>query len=145
MEHHAAVGFGWLVKDQKHEPRLHEHPGYRGFLEAECDFVANGRFRDVLRRAFELARVDYGRADFAIVGGRPQIYEINTNPRHGSRRSLVRGTHPDRLETQLGAEDRLRAALLATARPSTGTVVLDDPLLRRQQKPLRRLFGPARG
>jgi hypothetical protein len=145
VEHHAAVGFEWIVKDQKHESRLHEHPGYRGFLEAERDFVANGRFRAVLRRAFDLARVDYGRADFAIVAGRPQIYEINTNPKHGSRRALLRRTHPDRLETQLGAEDRLRAALLAADGSGTGTVLLDDPLLRRQQKPLRRLLGPARG
>ena len=29
---------------------------------------------------FDLAGVDYGRADFGLVGGRPQIYEINTNP-----------------------------------------------------------------
>ncbi len=30
--------------------------------------------------AFDLAGVDYGRADFGLVGGKVQIYEINTNP-----------------------------------------------------------------
>ncbi len=34
----------------------------------------------VLRRAFEVAGVAYGRADFAVVGGRAEVYEINTNP-----------------------------------------------------------------
>ena len=29
---------------------------------------------------FEVAGIEYGRADFGIVKGRPQIYEINTNP-----------------------------------------------------------------
>jgi hypothetical protein len=29
---------------------------------------------------FEAAEIQYGRADFGLVGGQPQIYEINTNP-----------------------------------------------------------------
>jgi hypothetical protein len=33
-----------------------------------------------LAPAFDIAGVDYGRADFGLVGGRPQLYEINTNP-----------------------------------------------------------------
>lgn len=37
-------------------------------------------FGEVLRRAFEIAEIDYGRADFGLLRGRPQIYEINTNP-----------------------------------------------------------------
>ena len=31
-------------------------------------------------RAFQAACIDYGRADFGLVRGRPEIYEINTNP-----------------------------------------------------------------
>jgi hypothetical protein len=34
-------------------------------------------------KAFELANINYGRADFGIVNGRPEIYEINTNPHIG--------------------------------------------------------------
>jgi hypothetical protein len=34
----------------------------------------------IVRRAFEAAHIDYGRADYGLVGGRPEIYEINTNP-----------------------------------------------------------------
>lgn len=33
-----------------------------------------------LARVFELAGVEYSRVDFGLVGGKPQIYEINTNP-----------------------------------------------------------------
>jgi hypothetical protein len=32
--------------------------------------------REVLRQAY----VQFGRIDYGVVGGRPQIYEINTNP-----------------------------------------------------------------
>ena len=46
----------------------------------ELDIVATNRFGEALRPAFEAAAIDYGRADFAIVDGRPQVYEINTNP-----------------------------------------------------------------
>jgi hypothetical protein len=37
-------------------------------------------YADELWRAFEIAAISYGRADFGLVGGRVQIYEINTNP-----------------------------------------------------------------
>jgi hypothetical protein len=33
-----------------------------------------------LAPAFDIAGIDYGRADFGLVGGRPQLYEIDTNP-----------------------------------------------------------------
>jgi hypothetical protein len=33
-----------------------------------------------LAAAFDAAAIDYGRADFGLVAGRPEVYEINTNP-----------------------------------------------------------------
>ena len=38
------------------------------------------RHAEVVQRAFGIARIDYGRADFGLVAGKVQIYEINTNP-----------------------------------------------------------------
>ncbi len=38
---------------------------------------------DRFRPIFEIARIEYGRADFGSDGGRPAIYEINTNPTVG--------------------------------------------------------------
>jgi hypothetical protein len=37
-------------------------------------------FAEHLKKAFEIAGIEYGRADFGICKGRVQINEINTNP-----------------------------------------------------------------
>jgi FtsZ-binding cell division protein ZapB len=42
--------------------------------------IRANHYEEPLARAFDLAGLDYGRADFGLVDGRPQIYEINTNP-----------------------------------------------------------------
>lgn len=47
--------------------------------------IRENRFHDVLTRAFAIAGIDYGRADFGIVDGQAQIYEINTNPTISTR------------------------------------------------------------
>lgn len=48
--------------------------------EEEWQFFRDMPHAEDLWRAFEIASIAYGRADFGIVGGRVQIYEINTNP-----------------------------------------------------------------
>ncbi len=48
--------------------------------EDELRLVRDNPFEAALRPVFELAAIEYGRADFGLVGGRPQIYEINSNP-----------------------------------------------------------------
>ncbi|MEO1238601.1 MAG: hypothetical protein AAFW64_02870 [Pseudomonadota bacterium] len=35
---------------------------------------------DLVRRCFDVAGMTYGRLDYGLVDGRPQIYELNTNP-----------------------------------------------------------------
>lgn len=42
--------------------------------------LADYPYLEVARQAFELCHIEYGRLDFGLVGGRPQIYEINFNP-----------------------------------------------------------------
>lgn len=51
-----------------------------GAVDEERQFLQDNPHADVLARAFAIAGIDYGRADYGIVGGRVQIYEINTNP-----------------------------------------------------------------
>ncbi len=34
----------------------------------------------LMKRVFELAGLEFGRIDYGIVGGRPEIYELNSNP-----------------------------------------------------------------
>jgi len=139
IAHHNVVDFSWVAKDVRDTRRVLEHPMFDTFVENERRFVADNLYEDVLRQAFDLAGIDYGRADFALVDGRPQIFEINTNPYHASHRTLYRETYPARIETQRLSEDRLYGALRAIDTPNHQRILLDDPALRRQQM-LKRIF-----
>lgn len=46
----------------------------------EWRFLRENPHEAQLREVFDLAAIDYGRIDYAVVGGRVQVYEINTNP-----------------------------------------------------------------
>jgi len=48
--------------------------------EDELRIVRDNPYGDALRQVFAIGNIEYGRADFGLVRGRPQIYEINTNP-----------------------------------------------------------------
>jgi transposase-like protein len=50
----------------------------------ELKLLQTNPFAGHLRKAFEIAAIEYGRADFGIYKGCVQIYEINTNPSVGS-------------------------------------------------------------
>ncbi len=73
-----------------------------------------------LRRAFDVAECSFGRADFGVVDGRPQIYEINTNPYLG-----FADDHPnaDRRETDAVIARRLVAAVAELAQAPNGPAV----------------------
>lgn len=64
----------WIVKYGKNAIARPEH------YDQEYEFVEKGTFAEVMRPVFDIAGVEYGRVDFGLVGGRPQIYEINSNP-----------------------------------------------------------------
>jgi hypothetical protein len=66
----------WNVKDADESQRLTTPEMDRDLADA----VAENRFAESLRAAFDVARIDYGRADVGFSGGRIQVYEINTNP-----------------------------------------------------------------
>jgi hypothetical protein len=61
----------------------------------------------VVRRAFEIAKTDYGRIDYGIIDGKPQIWEINTNPVITIAASKL---HPARLESQTAVAEKIRSA-----------------------------------
>jgi hypothetical protein len=48
--------------------------------DVELAYVRDNPHRDILLQAFAAGGIEFGRADYAIVNGRVQIYEINTNP-----------------------------------------------------------------
>ena len=64
----------WLVKYGK--------PGIAPaeLYEDEHRMVRDNPYGEEMRRVFDLAGLEYGRVDFGFVAGRPQIYEINSNP-----------------------------------------------------------------
>jgi hypothetical protein len=74
----------------------------------EYEYLRDNPHEDLLREVFRLAEIDYGRVDYTVVGGRVQIFEINTNPNvySGSERRQ-KEWYPD-LPV---ASDRLLAAL----------------------------------
>lgn len=88
-----------------HAPSTHERHwvakyGERGVAReaayaADLKIVRDNPYIDAVEKAFNAAEIAYGRADCALVGGRIEIYEINTNPSMEPW-----GTHPfpDRLK-----------------------------------------------
>lgn len=64
----------WLVKYGK--------PGIAPFelYEEEYAMVRENPYGEEMRRVFELVGLEYGRVDFGLVDGKPQIYEVNSNP-----------------------------------------------------------------
>ena len=68
------VSANWVCKGVVGDPHAIDA------AERELEFLVGSQHEAMLRAAFEAAEIDYGRADYAIVDGRPQIFEINTNP-----------------------------------------------------------------
>jgi hypothetical protein len=68
-------------------------------------------------RVFEVAEIGFGRLDFGMVGGEPQVYEINTNP---DMKSSLEHPSAIRIETLMLLRERQEAALAAVAAPASG-------------------------
>jgi hypothetical protein len=87
LPRHLLVNKHWVAKGRDREACNETIPEQIAYNE-------ENPHAEALKRAFEIARIDYGRVDYGIVGGRIQVYEINTNPQitvPGSGRG-----HPDR-------------------------------------------------
>jgi hypothetical protein len=116
----------WLVKYGKLGAATPE------LYAEEARLLRESPFAEPLGQAFELAGIDYGRADFGLVGGRVQVYEINTNP------TLKPGQpHPDeqrRRNLAFAWEQHLDALRALDPGPLPGpAVALRDARLRHHQ------------
>ncbi len=85
-----------------------------GKLGEEKRYVEGNSHTDLLKEVFELARIDYGRVDYSLLDGKPQIWEINTNPSIFSLNNAIDGPRAevlkifaDRLEKEFTALDTL--------------------------------------
>ncbi len=87
----------------------------------ERDHVAANSFAATLAPVFDLAGIEYGRADHATVDGQEVVYEINTNPH---LMALSPQTSPIRDEMVAIARARYAAALWSLDGEARGPVKL---------------------
>ncbi len=115
----------------------------------------------LLRRVFDLAHIRFGRIDYGVLNGVPQVWEINTNPTMGrnptkARKVLAPDVQALKEQARESYHARLRPAFEALGREAAGTVGtvavgLDPVAVRRVEGELasaerrRRLLTMARG
>lgn len=71
---HCLFADEWMVKRGSSAKATDEE------LALEKDFIATNPHAEHLRRVFDMAAIQYGRVDYAVIDGRIEVYEINTNP-----------------------------------------------------------------
>jgi hypothetical protein len=100
------ISDNWAVKDAVAVRRPEQ-------VAEELRYAEENPHAELLRRVFEIAGVSYGRADYAFVNGRMQIYEVNTNPH-----IPWYDRKDERTERRLLVGRRVREALLAVDGPA---------------------------
>jgi hypothetical protein len=88
---HLVCSRDWLVKDYALYDAEH--------LWEARSYVAENPHATFLQEIARLAGVEYGRFDYAIADGRPQIWEINTNPMVIAPVSVLTPPRFDRIKT----------------------------------------------
>jgi len=86
--------------------------------EEDYQLIRDNSYAETMKTVFAATDLDYGRADFGIFQGQPQIYEINTNPNISGFNS----DHPSpvRVEACRAAMANLIEAFQAIDGPKTG-------------------------
>lgn len=136
VPHHVVFEENWLVK-YGHGRRMDDED-----RQTEADYIRTNPHADLLRRAFDVACIDYGRVDYGMVDGEIQIYEINTNPKISYDGPYL--TELKR-ETYAYAEALLLEAVLAMDRPSSGRrIAVASPALVRARTNLQFLYSRRR-
>lgn len=69
---HIDCSKAWMVKDTDIVDA--------SVMAEELNYVQTNPHREWLQETFRLAGVDYGRIDYGLLNGAPQVWEINTNP-----------------------------------------------------------------
>ena len=93
--------------------------------DEEYELVADNPYLETMRTVFDIAGIDYGRVDFGLVDGQPQIYEINNNP--DVKLQPKRGPVARREESNALFRENYLAALRAIDTPSAQAPVAAEP------------------
>lgn len=116
MPYHLQISDGWAVKSVSWRREAMDDG-------EELDYIAADPHADTLRRVFEIAGIEYGRADYTVIDGQVRVYEVNTNPNmprkprrvgREERRRLVQGRFVEwikALDTPLAARGWVRYAI----------------------------------
>ncbi|MGH9200544.1 MAG: hypothetical protein ACRD2A_04830 [Vicinamibacterales bacterium] len=130
---HVLASREWQVKSE------HSEVTDAGIREG-MSYVEDNPHESWLRQVFEIAGVDYGRVDYGVVDGAPQLWEINLNPTigRGTWRARYESLPPDLKQLRERAREafhsRLRASFVALDRGDDGPevgVAIDPTLLSR--------------
>lgn len=76
----------WMIKEGT---RISD----RDALAEDREYLESNPHEAWLRDIFALARIDYGRIDYGMLKGRPQVWEINTNPALGCSLPIAHHRH----------------------------------------------------
>ena len=136
---HLMTSRHWSVKHDSAETTLQ-------MLQEELDYHERNPFQPWLRTVLSLAGIEYGRLDFGTLNGRPQAWEINTNPTLGRNpRNPRRPVAPELKELREHTRNLWHSRLLQAfveldKQPETRRVQvqLDADLRRRIEKETRR-------
>jgi hypothetical protein len=137
---HVFASKHWTVKSVQNEPTL-------ASVEEGLQFQRENPHAAWLARVFELAGIDYGRIDYGVAGGVPQVWEINLNATLGRAVGQSRHTGLDPALKALRDSGRdifhaqLRSAFLALDLLPQGTggeVVIDGALEARLRRDAKR-------
>lgn len=115
LPQHIQFSDQWMVKGKTRKVGVSESA-------EEIDYIRKNPHKAALKALFDRARIDCGRMDYSVVGGRLVVYEINTNPvfprgdkqdlrqerRHLVRRRLIGAFKA--LDTPLQGSDRVKVA-----------------------------------
>jgi hypothetical protein len=97
--HHTLLSDGWAIKDMS--PNVVSD----AFIEEERRVVTENILVDAVARAFEIAGIEWGRADHALFHGRHVVYEINTNPMvHFGAQGFERRTETKKISSKRMAQ-----------------------------------------
>lgn len=131
---HIAVDDTWLVKTGDHAKVS------AAIAQDEHDAVVSNRYAEDMSAIFDMAHIEYGRADHGRFGGKSITFEINTNPYIGP---YVEASNPVRAQTALIARQKLAEALWDIDTAEGGSLWLPEWRKRRPWGWMRpRLGGP---
>ena len=115
---HVMASHQWAVKSESSEPD-------ESLIRENMAYIDANPHESWLRQVFAIAGAGYGRIDYGLLGGAPQVWEINLNPTVGMPLTHRRKPMPPELESLREREreafhSRLRDAFVAIDRDGLG-------------------------